>query len=110
MKKNKLTDLLFLVGNVLLFAGALAGILKYAYAYFLFGAGSAVLLILYLMNMSALRDAGVRERRLARNGVFASFVLCIGVYFMYTGSNSWIVALLIYALTTLFLTFRQVKK
>lgn len=110
MKKNRLTDGLFLAGNALLFAGALAGMLKFQYAYFLFGGGTALLLFLYLKTMSDLRDADVRQRRLSRNGVFAAFILCIGVYFMYTGSNSWVIALLIYALTTLFLTYRQTKK
>lgn len=111
MMKNKLTDLLFLLANALLLCGALMQLFwKNSYTYILFGAGALVLLFLNLKNMSDLRDADVRVRRLSRNGVFSAFILAIGAYFMYTGSNSWVIALLIYALTTLFLTFRQPQK
>jgi len=45
-------------------------------------------------------------QRLARLGFLTSLMLGVACYFMFTGSNSWVVMVLIYALSSFYQSFR----
>ncbi|MBN2765797.1 MAG: hypothetical protein JXR27_05435 [Paludibacteraceae bacterium] len=97
---------LFAIAAVLTFGGAIATLLDNIYGKYIFSAGALGIVI--LQAIQALADKlSPRMQRLHRIGFLASLMLALGAYFMFTGSNSWVVAVLIYALVSLFVSFRS---
>lgn len=90
----------------MLLSGAIACIAGRLFAPYLFGAGALVMVVLAITDMWRHRNAAFRETRLFRMNLLASLALVIGAYLMYKESNSWVICLLIYALVTLFLSYR----
>lgn len=106
MIQKQLTQIFFIVGGTLTFAGAIAQLLEYSLAPYIFSLGSAFLIYIQLRNALDSSDADLRHKRLGRIGFFTSLLLALAAYFMFTSSNLWVVAVLIYALSTLTLSFR----
>jgi len=106
MKKTDLNKIFLIVGGGLTVIGSFAKLFDVKYAPYVFSIGVACLIYIQIMFTIQHRDADVRQKRLARNGLFASLLLGLAAYFMFVGSNSWVVAVLIYALSTLFLSYR----
>ena len=97
---------IFALSAMLTFAGAIAALLDNAYGKYIFSAGALGIII--LQAIQALADNLThRMPRLHRIGFMASLTLALGAYFMFTGSNSWVVAVLIYALVSLFVSYRS---
>lgn len=106
MIKKQLTQIFFIVGGTLSFAGAVAQLFEYSLAPYIFSLGSAFLIYIQLRNALDNNNVDTRQKRLARIGFFTSLLLALAAYFMFTTSNLWVVAVLIYALSTLTLSFR----
>lgn len=70
-------------------------------------AGALILIVQQLLLMLNSPVQGFREQRLQRMNFMVSLVLALAVYSMVEGTTLWIAAVLIYALVTLFLSFRS---
>lgn len=99
-------NLIFSIVALLTLAGAIATLFDLAFGKYLFATGAVGIIILQALQALA-ADLTQRAQRMHRIGFIASLMLALGAYFMFTGSNSWIVAVLIYALVSLFLSFRS---
>jgi hypothetical protein len=110
MKQSEITKILFTIGGIFTVVGSIAKLFNIAFAPYVFSVGVVFLIYIQLMYTLESKDADTRQRRLTRNGLFASLLLALAAYFMFVGSNSWVVAVLIYALSTLFLSFRGNSK
>jgi hypothetical protein len=110
MNQERLTKILFTTGSSLVIISAIAKLVNFSYAPHVFTFGVVLLIYVQLKNVIDNRKAETRQKRLSRNGMVTSLLLALAAYFMFTGSNSWVVLVLIYALSTFFLTFRGDKK
>ena len=106
MKQNQLSQSLFLIAASLTVIGSFAKIFNFNFAPYVVALG--VVLIIFL-NGQAVFDktkTDKRQERLARMSLINSLFLGIAVYFMFSNSNSWVVMVLIYALSSFYLSFR----
>jgi len=106
-KKTQINTLLLLLGGSASFAGALMQLSKISFAPYVFSIGAAALIIMHFLQHEAVDRNNMRMQRLARIALMSSLLLGLGAYFMFTASNLWVPATLIYALTSLFLSFRS---
>lgn len=106
MKEKQPSQILFITAGTILILASFAQFLKLKYAPYIFVIGAALLIFIHGKNAFDNVTTDRRQQRLARIGFFTSFTLALAAYFMFTGSNSWIVMVLIYALSSLFQSFR----
>lgn len=106
MQKLNLTTTLFAISGILLLAGAVLSILKLEYGAYVFSAGSVGLVCLQAKEAYDKRNEELRNKRLARISLFNNVLLVLAAYSMFTSTNSWVVLLLVYALSSFFLSFR----
>ncbi len=71
-----------------------------------FSSGSLLLIYVYYMQYHKQRDANKRMQRLYRLMFFISLLLGVASYLIFIKDERWIVLVLIYALTSVFLSFR----
>ncbi len=107
MKQNQLSQTLFLVGASLTVIGSFLQLFKVSFAPYIFAVGVVLIIFLHGQNVFDKSKTDKREQRMARMGLIYSLFLGIGVYFMFTDSNSWVVTVLIYALSTFYLSYRN---
>lgn len=107
--QKQLSQTLYLIGGSLAVFGAIAQLLEKTFAPYFFSAGAIIFIGLQVYYVIEAKSKSNREQRLARMGLFSTLLLGLSAYFMFIHSNSWVVALLIYALTTLFFSFRTEK-
>jgi hypothetical protein len=107
MKPSSLAFYTQVVGSFALVAGSLLHFFDQSYGMYVFGVGAFILILFQLIVL--LRDpaTGFREQRVQRMNFMVSLVLALAVYSMVEGTTLWIAAVLIYALVTLFLSFRS---
>ena len=110
MIQKQFIKLLYIAGASFTFIGAATQLFDWTLAPYIFSIGAAILIYFPLKLVLEMRNADVYKRRQARSGLFAGLLLGLAAYFMFTHSNLWVIAILIYALTTLFLSFRSVEK
>lgn len=104
---KQLSQILYLGAGLLAIFGAVAQFLEHFYAPYVFSAGAALFIIIHAIHVFTMPDTiSFRDKRLARSGLFSSLLLGLSAYFMFTNSNLWVVALLIYALSSFILSFR----
>jgi hypothetical protein len=106
MNSTKITNLLFPAGATLLFAASLFKLNDQPYIEYVFAAGAFLLIVYHAILAYNFKNEDKSLQRLYRTGFISSLFLALGTYFVFTDSNSWIVVVLIYALTTLYLSFR----
>lgn len=106
-KKSSINTLLLLVGGSASFAGALMQLSRINFAPYVYSLGAAALIVLHFLQHEAVDRNNMRAQRLARIGLMSSLLLGLGAYLMFTDSNLWVPATLIYALTSIFLSFRN---
>jgi len=106
MNAIKLFNQLFPVGASFLFAASLFKLNDQKYIEFVFALGAILLISYHAILAYNFKKEDKTLQRLYRMGFISSLFLAIGAYFMFTNSNSWIVMVLIYALTTLYISFR----
>lgn len=87
-------------------AGSVLELLKVSAGKYAFSLGALIIIALQLMQALEKSD-DLRKHRIKRMSFTSSLLLGLASYFMFVGSNAWVVAVLIYALTTLFLSFRS---
>ncbi|MDP4239940.1 MAG: hypothetical protein Q8904_10780 [Bacteroidota bacterium] len=106
MKKQQPSQILFITAGTITILGVFARFFNINYAPYIFSVGAA--LLIFIQGKYALdnKHAEKRQKRLARIGFLNSLMLGLGAYFMFTGSNSWAVMVLIYALSSFFYSFR----
>ena len=104
--QKKHSQILFISSGTLTIIGAIAQLFEIVYAPYLFSVGAFILIYIQAKYTYDNWNAEIRVQRLARNGLFASLLLAIAAYFMFTHSNLWVLGVLIYALSSLFTSFR----
>lgn len=107
MKQPSLALVAQILGSVAVVAGSLFHFFEFPAGKFIFGAGALILIVQQLLLMLNSPVQGFREQRLQRMNFMVSLVLALAVYSMVEGTTLWIAAVLIYALVTLFLSFRS---
>jgi hypothetical protein len=106
MQKQNITSFFFIAAGTLVLSGAVMSLLALKFAPFVFSGGVAGLIIIQAKIAYDKRNEQIRNKRLSRISLFNSLLLILGAYSMFTGTNSWVVLVLIYALSSFFLTFR----
>lgn len=104
---NKLLNILFPIGGITIILSSFLKINENVYAKYIYSIGALVLIIYHAAIALNNKNSNTRVQRTTRMGFINSLFLAVGAYFMFTDANSWILAVLIYALTTLFLSFRM---
>lgn len=107
MQKVSLNILAQVVGSVAVVAGSFVHFLEFPSGKFIFAAGALTVIVLQLIILIKSPAQGFREQRLQRMNFMVSLVLALAVYSMVEGTTLWVPAVLIYALVTLFLSFRS---
>ncbi len=106
MLKNK-NEVIFFVGGLISIIGAISAVFDFKYAPYVFSAGALILVILQFISFFNENDSkDFRQKRLKKIQLFSSLFLVLACYFLFTHSNSWVIAVLLYGLTQLFLSFR----
>lgn len=106
MKKKDGSQIFFLIAGTFTILGAFAKLFDMKFAPYVFSLGAGFLIFLHGKETFDKGKVDKRNQRLARIGLFTSLMLGIAAYFMFTGSNSWVVFVLIYALSSFFQSFR----
>ena len=106
MKEKQPSQILFIFAGTITILGAFARIFDISFAPYVFSLGAALLIFIQGKNAYDRNDAEKRKQRLARLGFLTSLMLGVAAYFMFTGSNSWVVMVLIYALSSFYQSFR----
>lgn len=106
MTTSNIHKILLISFGTLLTAGALLHIVNMQYAPYVFSAGAAMAVVSAFLQAWQNRTDDIRRNRLFRIQFLNSLVLVLAAYLMFTGSNSWVVMLLLYALISLFLSTR----
>jgi hypothetical protein len=105
MHKTNLQHLLT-TGALLTLIGTLTQLFNVKYSAYLFSIGALTIIIYHLAVTLDTKNADLRVQRLTRYGFISSLFLGLSSFFMFTNSNLWVLGVLIYALTSLFLSFR----
>lgn len=98
--------LLFPAGSILATAGVVLHLFELGFAPYVFATGAAIVIFVQSQVAIHASESGMRQQRLSRMGLLSALLLALAAYFMFTGSNLWVIAVLIYALTSFFLSFR----
>ena len=106
MMQKHLTKTLYITGDLITFSGVILQLIEFHYAPYVFSLGSTLLIYMQILSFINNNDTEMRKKRLSRINLFTSLLLALAAYFMFTSSNLWVIAVLIYALSTLTLSFR----
>ncbi len=107
---EKTSKFIFLIGAIFAFIGAATKLFEKDFAPYVFSIGAAVIIFYQFMESIKIRKINdKRLQRLQRIAFLSSTLLAAAAFLMFTNSNLWVVAILIYAITTLFLSFRGDK-
>lgn len=105
MSKQNL-QIIFIVGGTITIIGAVAQLFNVKAAPYIFSAGALILIVLQFMAALKSKNTDPRLQRLTRVNFITSLLLALAAYFMFTSANSWVVAVLIYAISSLIMSFR----
>ncbi len=105
MNKKYIT-LFSTIGLSAIILGAVTHIIDLSVGIYLFSFGAFVMIATQFF-LAIQKQTDSSKQRLARISFISSLFLGLASYFMYTHSNSWAVAVLIYALITFYLSFRN---
>jgi hypothetical protein len=97
---------LLIIGGLLTVIGAISQFANLNWAPYVFGLGATIVIVLQGLQISNNSRSDSRQYRLAKIAFLSSLLLGLSTYFMAIGSNSWVVSLLAYSSTTIFLSFR----
>lgn len=75
-----------------------------------FSIGALLLIVVYYIQYHKLKGVNQRTVRLYRLMFFISLLLALAAYLMFVKDERWIVLVLIYAITSIFLSFRDNSK
>lgn len=106
MQKHTIRTLFPTGAMLVLIASLLRIFADFGQSVYIYGVGTLALIIYHAALAFGSDKKSALTSRQYRIGLFASLFLAVGTYFMYTDSNSWVVTTLIYAVITLYLSFR----
>jgi len=106
MKEKQPSQILFITAGTIIILGAFAKLFDITYAPYVFSVGAVLLIFIYGKNAFDRKIIDKRQQRLARIGFLTSLMLGLAAYLMFTNSNSWVVLVLIYALSSFAQSFR----
>ena len=108
MKMTKQTSqILFFTGGILTILGSAAQLFDFKSAPWIFSVGAILMIYLQFVNVMNKKDSVLIQKRIARFGFISSLLLGLSSYFMFSGSNLWVISVLIYALSSLYFSFRS---
>ena len=99
-----------LIGSLLTLAGAAPQLLEFEFSKYIFALGVLCLIVVFFIYNFRAKNESSRIQRQHRLMLFAALFLGVGAYLMFTNNDSWVVLVLIYALISVFLSFRNVEK
>ncbi len=99
--------IIFIIAGTLLVIGSAAHIFDVKASFWIFAAGAFPVIALQLLSLYEHKDAVFALRRLHLIAFTATLFLAAAAYFMFTGSDLWIAGILIYALISLYVSFRS---
>lgn len=103
---NKILNILFPIGGITIILASFLKITDNEFAKYVYSVGALLLITYHAIIALRSKNSESHIQRSTRMGFVNSMFLAVGAYFMFTDANSWILAVLIYALATLFLSFR----
>jgi len=110
MKEKKPSEILFIIAGTIIILGAFARLFDIKFASYIFAVGAGLIIFIQGKNAYDRNTDDKDQQRIARLGFLTSLSLGVATYLMFTESNSWVVMVLIYALTSFYLSFRGVEK
>ena len=99
-----------LTGSLLTLAGAALQLFNFDFSKYIFALGALSLIVVFFIYNFRARKETSRVQRQHRLMLFATLFLGVGAYLMFTNKDTWVVMVLIYALISVFLSFRRVEK
>lgn len=105
LKQN--LQVIFITGGTITIIGAIAKLFNVGIAPYIFSTGALIIIALQLVAIFKTDSTDTRVRRLTRINLFTSLFLALAAYFMFSNANSWVIAVLIYALSSLIMSFRN---
>lgn len=104
---NKNLQLVYVAASSVLLLSSIAFFFNVKFAEYFFAASVLALIAEKLFGYSKTKDADFRKKRLRRIELYSLAVLVLAAYTMIAGKTYWIPLILIYALVTLFLSYRD---
>ena len=95
-----------IAGGLLILTGAALQVFEFNFAKYVFSAGALILILLQMFFVLKSNKEDKRIKRLNRLLFLVTATLGVAAYLMFTGANSWVVMVLLYAVLTVFLSFR----
>jgi uncharacterized membrane protein YfcA len=105
--KHKLMRYLHIGGISFIIAGSLGHFFDQPLFKYIFGVASLILIVSQLIEMLKARNPDFKQKRLLRMNMMLSLMLALATYSMFDGTTLWIAVVLIYALITLYMSFRS---
>ncbi|MDD4489068.1 MAG: hypothetical protein PHD30_01030 [Paludibacter sp.] len=107
IRKNNYIQYLYVGGILLIITGSLGHFFNQPFFKYIFGAGSLILIVKQLIEMFNTVSPDFRQKRLLRMNLMLTLMLALATYSMFDGTTLWIAVVLIYALVTLYMSFRN---
>lgn len=104
MKKQTLLHVIFFVGYICVIVGAIIQLLELQFAPYVFSLGAFLVIVFRFLTTNPSSD--LRIKRLNRMSTISAILLLISVYLMFSGSNLWVLMLVIVAIFDLVISFR----
>ena len=104
--KNKFVQFAYVSGIILVIAGSFGYFFDYDSFKYVFGIGALVVIVNQMIITFKSSESDFSKRRILRMNLMLSLMLALATYSMFDGTTLWIAVVLIYALTTLFMSFR----
>ena len=105
--KGKSVQFVNIVGIVFVILGSVGHFFEHQNFKYVFGAGALFVIFSQLKVMFETRNPDFKQRRLLRMNLMLSLLLALATYSMFEGTTMWIAVVLIFALVTLFMSFRS---
>lgn len=106
-RKNKYIQYLYVSGILLVIVGSLGHFFDLSLFKYIFGVGTLLLIIKQFIEMFNIISPDFRQKSLRRMNIMLTLMLALATYSMFDGTTLWMAVVLIYALVTLFMSFRK---
>lgn len=97
----------YVAGIIFVITGSLGHFFELPLLKYVFAIGTLLVIISQLIIFMKNREADFRKRRQLRLNVMLGLMLALATYSMFDGTTLWIAVVLIYALVTLVMSFRN---
>lgn len=104
---NKKLHALPIAGALLLISGSLGFFMNWFPSKYVFGTGAFMIILFQFLEVMSYKKDDFRVKRILRMNMMMSLLLGLATYSMFDGTTLWIAALLIYAMVSLFFSFRR---